>query len=86
MKCLNCGASNWRVLESRDSKEPGRHNQIRRRRECLGCGVRFKTFEIIAGDLEEMELARLAQISQAIELLKGVVSNTTGGDSDAASA
>ncbi len=42
MKCPFCGFIDQKVLESR----PGRDFEaIRRRRECLGCGRRFTTFE-----------------------------------------
>ena len=42
MRCPNCGALNSRVTDSRDT---GR--EIRRRRECSECGVRFTTYERI---------------------------------------
>ena len=44
MKCLYCGSEESRVIDSRDSDEL---NAIKRRRECLGCGRRFNTFETI---------------------------------------
>lgn len=40
MKCLYCGHNNSKVIDSRDVNEG-----IRRRRECLGCGARFTTYE-----------------------------------------
>ena len=42
MRCPNCGAPNSRVTDSRDTGE-----EIRRRRECASCGVRFTTYERI---------------------------------------
>ena len=42
MRCPNCGAPNSRVTDSRDTGE-----EIRRRRECGECGVRFTTYERI---------------------------------------
>jgi len=42
MRCPNCGAPNSRVTDSRDTGE-----EIRRRRECSECGVRFTTYERI---------------------------------------
>ena len=42
MRCPICSASNDKVIDSRESAE-GRI--IRRRRECLGCGRRFTTYE-----------------------------------------
>lgn len=42
MRCPNCGAPDSRVTDSRDTGE-----EIRRRRECSECGVRFTTYERI---------------------------------------
>ena len=42
MRCPNCGAPDSRVTDSRDTGE-----EIRRRRECAECGVRFTTYERI---------------------------------------
>ncbi len=42
MKCPFCGHQDSKVVDSRSS-DGG--NVIRRRRECLGCGLRFTTFE-----------------------------------------
>lgn len=44
MKCPVCGAADSRVLDSRPIEEG---NSIRRRRECVGCGKRFTTYEVI---------------------------------------
>ena len=44
MKCIFCGNTESKVLDSRNSDE---NNSIRRRRECLGCGKRFTTYEKI---------------------------------------
>ena len=44
MKCPFCGDQNDRVLESRPIRDG---EAIRRRRECLGCGRRYSTFEEI---------------------------------------
>ncbi len=44
MKCLYGGYSESRVVDSRPTDEGER---IRRRRECLKCGKRFTTYEII---------------------------------------
>ena len=40
MHCPNCGDPNTRVTDSRDTGQ-----DIRRRRECVRCGVRFTTYE-----------------------------------------
>lgn len=44
MKCQFCNCQNSKVLDSRASLE---NNSVRRRRECLGCGKRFTTYETI---------------------------------------
>ena len=44
MKCMYCGSEESKVIDSRSSEEL---NAIRRRRECLGCGRRFNTYETI---------------------------------------
>ena len=44
MKCPFCGYAESKVLDSRPTDEGSR---IRRRRECLQCGMRFTTYEII---------------------------------------
>lgn len=42
MKCPLCGVDDDKVIDSRGAEDGG---AIRRRRECLGCGRRFTTFE-----------------------------------------
>ena len=44
MKCPFCGHLHDKVVDSRESKEG---EVIRRRRECLGCGKRFTSYERI---------------------------------------
>ncbi len=44
MKCPSCAFPDSKVIDSRPIEEG---NSIRRRRECLNCGKRFTTFEII---------------------------------------
>ena len=44
MKCPFCGYEESKVIDSRPTDEGER---IRRRRECLECGKRFTTYEII---------------------------------------
>ena len=44
MKCPYCGYDESKVIESRPTDEGER---IRRRRECLKCGKRFTTYEVI---------------------------------------
>ena len=42
MKCMYCGATDSRVIDSRPTDEG---LAIRRRRECVKCGRRFTTYE-----------------------------------------
>ena len=44
MKCIYCGNTESKVLDSRACDEA---NSIRRRRECLSCGKRFTTYETV---------------------------------------
>lgn len=44
MKCPFCGFADSRVIDSRPTDEDSR---IRRRRECIQCGKRFTTYEIV---------------------------------------
>jgi transcriptional repressor NrdR len=44
MRCPNCGHPEDRVIDSRSTRE-GR--AIRRRRECIGCGHRYTTYEYV---------------------------------------
>src|ERR1051326_9602743 len=42
MRCPKCGCQDDKVIDSRASREGA---TIRRRRQCLGCGFRFTTYE-----------------------------------------
>ncbi|MDR1422062.1 MAG: transcriptional regulator NrdR, partial [Coriobacteriales bacterium] len=42
MRCTSCGYPESKVVDSRPSEDGV---SIRRRRECLSCGVRFTTYE-----------------------------------------
>ncbi len=44
MKCIYCGCMDSKVVDSRQNEEG---TSIRRRRECIGCGKRFTTYETI---------------------------------------
>jgi len=49
MRCPKCGSRDDKVIDSRQSRDS---SSIRRRRECLGCGYRFTTYE----EIERSEL------------------------------
>lgn len=42
MRCPKCGCEDSKVVDSRPSEN---HEAIRRRRECIRCGMRFTTYE-----------------------------------------
>ncbi|MCD8340784.1 MAG: transcriptional regulator NrdR [Clostridiales bacterium] len=44
MKCPYCGMQDSKVLDSRPADD---RDSIRRRRECLSCGKRFTTYEMV---------------------------------------
>ena len=44
MKCPYCGFEESKVIDSRPTDE---YTRIRRRRECMNCGKRFTTYEVI---------------------------------------
>ena len=44
MKCPYCGETESKVIDSRPADDGER---FRRRRECLGCGKRFTTYEVV---------------------------------------
>ena len=65
MKCPFCGHEESKVTDSRTASDM---NATRRRRECLGCGHRFTTFETVDltiqvkkrdGSYEEFQLDKL---------------------------
>jgi hypothetical protein len=43
LTCYGCGSQYLAVKDSRPTK-----NAVRRRRRCIGCGLRFTTFEIMS--------------------------------------
>lgn len=63
MKCPYCAENRDRVVDSRESKDGA---TIRRRRECLGCGRRFTSYEgiedipymVVKGDGRREEFSR----------------------------
>ena len=42
MRCVRCGCEESKVVDSRPSEN---YDSIRRRRECISCGLRFTTYE-----------------------------------------
>jgi transcriptional repressor NrdR len=70
MRCPKCGCQDDKVIDSRASREGA---TIRRRRECVGCGYRFTTYEEIerAGLVVVKRDARREDFSRE-KLLSGV--------------
>ncbi len=72
MKCPFCNNEDDKVVDSRASKE-GR--AIRRRRECLGCGKRFTTYEYIESfPLTVVKADQRREPYERDKLLRGIVS------------
>jgi transcriptional repressor NrdR len=44
MRCPKCGCQDDKVIDSRASREGA---TIRRRRQCVACGYRFTTYEVV---------------------------------------
>ncbi len=44
MRCMYCGSTDSKVIDSRQSEDG---TAIRRRRECINCGKRFTTYETV---------------------------------------
>jgi transcriptional repressor NrdR len=86
MKCPFCTHRENKVIDSRLSKDS---SAIRRRRECLGCGRRFTTYEFVEevlptvvkkdGRRESFDRAKiLAGITKACQKDKEIASSTIG--------
>ncbi len=72
MKCPYCGYQESRVVDSRPSEDNGK---IRRRRECLKCGKRFTTYEIIESvPVMVIKKDRTREVFSREKLLKGLLS------------
>ena len=69
MKCPFCAHGENKVIDSRISKDG---DAIRRRRECLGCGNRFTTYEFVEEVLpmveEQMKTAIPLDVAMVVEM------------------
>ena len=74
MRCPACANLDDKVVDSRQSDDGG---AIRRRRECLGCGARFTTFE-------RLELVPLVVVKRSGERMSFERSRIVGGIAAAA--
>ena len=68
MKCPFCGYEESKVIDSRPTDEGER---IRRRRECLECGKRFTTYEMI-----EKRPVSIEMLDHAISDIETVIQNS----------
>ncbi len=64
MKCIFCGNSDSKVVDSRYLKD----TSIRRRRECLRCGKRFTTYETV--ETNPMVVTNVDNIREPFKLEK----------------
>lgn len=72
MKCPYCSFAESKVVDSRPSEDNGK---IRRRRECLKCGKRFTTYEIIESvPIMVIKKDRTREAFSREKLLKGLLS------------
>lgn len=71
MRCPKCGSSQDKVIDSREAREG---HAIRRRRECMKCGFRFTTYEIV--EREELRVVKRNGARQAFnrdKLMSGLI-------------
>lgn len=75
MKCPKCGSMNFEVIDTRNRTHKP---YIYRIRVCLECGERFKTHEIIVGDINDDYVRGYEQAkSDVLSVVKNI-----GGDSE----
>ncbi len=82
MRCPSCAHLDDKVVDSRQTDDG---SAIRRRRECLGCGTRFNTFE----RLEEVPLTVLKRSGDRVpfdpsKIVRGIASAAKGRPVDEA--
>ena len=83
MRCPRCGCAESKVVDSRPSEN---NDAIRRRRECMGCGFRFTTYE----RCEEMPIVVVKRDGHKEpfdrqKLMRGLLTATVKRDSPVAS-
>ena len=71
MKCPYCSHSESKVIDSRPTEDD---EKIRRRRECLSCGRRFTTYEVVETiPLVVVKKDRSRQLFSRDKLLRGLL-------------
>jgi transcriptional repressor NrdR len=74
MKCIYCGHTDSKVIDSRSTTEL---NSIRRRRECLGCKRRFTTYETV--ETTPLLVVKTGGVREAFDrekMKKGIMKST----------
>lgn len=71
MKCQFCGFEESKVIDSRPTDEG---KKIRRRRECMSCGKRFTTYEIIESvPLVVVKKDKSREVFDRVKLFNGLL-------------
>ena len=71
MKCPYCGYNESKVIDSRPTEDD---EKIRRRRECLSCGKRFTTYEIVeTAPLMVVKKDHSRQLFDREKLMRGII-------------
>ena len=71
MRCIQCGYTEDKVIDSRTSREG---TCIRRRRECLRCGYRYTTYEQL--ERTELRVVKRTNVHEALnreKILRGMI-------------
>ena len=71
MRCIQCGYTEDKVIDSRMSREG---SCIRRRRECLRCGYRYTTYEQL--ERTELRVVKRSNVHEALnreKILRGMI-------------
>ena len=80
MRCIQCGYTEDKVVDSRMSREG---SCIRRRRECLRCGYRYTTYEQL--ERTELRVVKRSNVHEALnreKILRGMIERARGTDCD----
>lgn len=71
MKCPFCAYTDSKVVDSRPSDEGAK---VRRRRECLSCGKRFTTYEVVeTAPIMVIKKDKSREIFDSEKLLRGLL-------------
>ncbi len=71
MRCIRCGYTEDKVIDSRMSREG---TCIRRRRECLRCGYRYTTYEQLERtELRVVKRSNVHEVLNREKILRGMI-------------